>query len=262
MDTDYAQGTPCWIDIGTPDLDGAIAFYSDLFGWDVEKGPEEMGHYSMARLRGKNVAGMADQQVPGMVVWTTYLAVDDVDATVASAVEHGGTVVAEAMNVEEFGRMAIVADPGGAVVALWQAGSHPGADLVNEPGTVCWNELTTRAVDASIEFYRTVLGMECTHTPSDEMDYYEFQVGGRDVGGLMPMVGDMWPAELPNHWMVYFAVEDADATAARCVELGGQAPVPPTDIPPGRFAVLNDPQGGHFSILHMNEELRAQVAGG
>jgi uncharacterized protein len=64
-------------------------------------------------------------------------------------------------------------------------------------------------------------------------------------------VGDMWPAELPNHWMVYFAVTDTDAVAARCTELGGQVPVPPTDIPVGRFAVLNDPQGGHFSIIRL-----------
>lgn len=260
MSTSYAQGTPCWVDIGTPDLDAAIAFYSDLFGWEVEKGPEDMGHYSMARLDGKNVAGLADQQVPGMTVWTTYLAVDDVDASVALATEHGGTVVAEPMTIEGSGRMAIVADPGGAVVAFWQAGGHRGADVMNEPGTVCWNELTTRAVPESVEFYRAVLGLEGAHTPSDDMDYYQFQIDGRDVGGIMPMVDDMWPAEIPNHWMVYFAVADTDATAARCLELGGQAPVPPTDIPPGRFAVLVDPQGGHFSILQMSEELRERIA--
>jgi predicted enzyme related to lactoylglutathione lyase len=260
MSTNYPQGTPCWIDIGTPDLDGAIAFYSDLFGWEVEKGPADMGHYSMARLHGRNVAGIADQQVPGVTVWTTYLAVDDVDTTVALVTEHGGTVIAEPMSVEGFGRMAIAADPGGAVVAFWEAGNHPGFDVTNEPGSVCWNELTTRAVEPSLEFYRAVLGLDGVHTPTDGMDYCEFRVDGRSVGGLMPMVGDMWPDEIPNHWMVYFAVDDADATAARCVELGGQAPVPPTDIPPGRFAVLTDPQGGHFSILRMSEELRAEVA--
>lgn len=262
MTTKYAQGTPCWIDIGTPDLDAAIEFYSALFGWEVEKGPEEMGHYSMARLDGKDVAGMADQQVPGMVVWTTYLAVDDVDATTASAVAHGGSVVVEPMTVGDAGRMSLLADPGGAVVAFWQAIDHPGAGVTNVPGSVCWNELTTRAVQESVEFYQDVLGITVAHTPSDDMDYHQFQIDGRDVGGLMPMVGDMWPAEIPNHWMVYFAVEDADATAARCVELGGQVPVPPTDIPPGRFAVLNDPQGGHFSILRMSEELRAEVGVG
>lgn len=256
MTIDYAQGTPCWIDIGTPDLEAAIAFYSDLFGWEVEKGPAEMGHYSMARLRGRDVAGLADQQVPGMTVWTTYLAVDDVDTSTSAAVQHGGTVVVAPTTVGDAGRMAIISDPGGAVVALWQGQDHPGAGVMNEPGSMCWNELTTRSVQESLEFYRQVFGLEGVATPSGDMGYYEFRVDGRGVGGLMPMVGDMWPDDLPNHWMVYFAVDDADAVAARCVELGGQAPVPPTDIPPGRFAVLNDPQGGHFSILCMNEELR------
>lgn len=256
MTIEYAQGTPCWIDIGTPDLDAAIAFYSGLFGWEIEKGPEERGHYSMARLDGKDVAGLADQQVPGMTVWTTYLAVDDVDATVALATEHGGSVVVEPTTVQGFGRMAILADPGGAVVALWQGDGMTGAGVVDRPGSMCWNELNTRAVDESIDFYRAVFGMEGVATPSDGMDYYEFRVDGRGVGGLMPMVGDMWPDDMPNHWMVYFAVDDTDATAARCTELGGQVPVPPMDIPPGRFAVLTDPQGGHFTILRMSEELR------
>lgn len=259
MATEHAQGTPCWVDIGTPDLDGAIAFYSGLFGWEIEKGPAEMGHYSMARLHGKDVAGLADQQVPGMTVWTTYLSVDDVDATTARAGELGGTVVAEPMTVGESGRMSIIADPGGAVVALWQAFEHPGAGVVNEPGSVCWNELTTRAVQESVAFYEELLGVHVAHTPDEAMDYHQFQIDGRDVGGLMPMTGDMWPAEIPNHWMVYFAVADADATAARCIELGGQVPVPPQDIPPGRFAVLVDPQGGHFSILCMSQELRDKV---
>lgn len=259
MSTTYAQGTPCWVDLGTPDLDGAIAFYSALFGWTVEKGPADMGHYSTARLHGAEVAGLADQQVPGMVVWTTYLAVDDVEATVARAAEHGGTVLAPPMVIEGFGAMAIVADPGGAPVAFWQAGGLAGAGVVNEPGSVCWNELTTRAVPESLDFYRAVLGLDGVHTPSGDMDYYELRVGGRGVGGLMPMVGEMWPDEMPNHWMVYFAVADADATAARCTELGGTVPVPPMDIPPGRFAVLTDPQGGHFSILCMSEEMRASL---
>ena len=161
----------------------------------------------------------------------------------------------EPMDVMEAGRMSLVMDPGGAAVSFWQAGEHHGAGLVNEPGTLCWNELTTRAVEESIAFYEAVVGMEVERAGGD-MEYYEFHLGdGRVVGGMMPMTGDMWPPELPNHWMVYFAVDDVDATAAKCLELGGQVPVPPTDIPPGRFAVLNDPQGGHFSIIRLNESM-------
>jgi len=252
----YEQGTPCWVDIGTSDLDAACAFYSGLFGWDIERGPAEMGHYSRARLRGLDVAALADQQVPGMVVWTTYLAVDDVDATTQRAAAEGATVLADVMDVGDFGRMSVVADPGGAAVSFWQARGHRGAQLVNEPGTLCWNELTTRAVEPSLAFYESVVGLRGHHAGTDDMDYWELQLpSGRTVGGLMPMVGDMWPPELPNHWMVYFAVEDTDATAARCLELGGQAPVPPSDIPPGRFAVLNDPQGGHFSVIALAQPM-------
>jgi uncharacterized protein len=256
MSITYAQGTPCWVDLGTPDLDAAIAFYSGLFGWEVEKGSAESGHYSMARLGGRDVAGLADQQVPGMTVWATYLAVDDVDATAAAVAEHGGTVMVEPMTFGEFGRMAVVADPGGAVVSCWQGIAHAGAGVVGEAGAMCWNELSTRAVPESLEFYRAVFGLEAVATPTEGMEYHELQVDGAGVAGVMSMVGDEWPPDLPNNWMVYFAVDDADAAAARCVELGGSVTVSPTDIPPGRFAVLADPQGGHFSILQMDEPLR------
>jgi uncharacterized protein len=252
--TGYENGTPSWVDIGTPDVQAAGEFYSALFGWDIEYGPAEMGHYSMARLRGLDVAALADQQIPGLVVWTTYIAVDDLDATVAKAQAAGATVLAEPMDVMTFGRMAVISDPGGAAVSFWQAGDHKGAGLVNEPGSLCWNELTTRAVDESLAFYEAVVGLTGHRIDAGGGDYYELQLpGGRTVAGLMPMVGDMWPPDLPNHWMVYFAVDDTDATAARCIDLGGQAPVPPTDIPPGRFAVLNDPQGGHFSIIKLTQ---------
>jgi hypothetical protein len=215
-------------------------------------GPAEMGHYSMAMINGDSVAAIADQQTPGQVYWTTYLAVDDVDATVAKARAAGATVLMDSMDVMTFGRMAVIADVGGAPVSFWQAGDHKGAGLVNEPGTLCWNELTTRAVQESLAFYEAVVGLRGARQEFGDGDYYELQLaGGRRVAGLMPMVGDMWPADIPNHWMVYFAVADADATAARCAELGGQVSVPPTDIPPGRFAVLSDPQGGHFSVIKL-----------
>lgn len=123
---------------------------------------------------------------------------------------------------------------------------------MNEPGTLCWNELTTRAVEESKTFYAAACGLTTTTHPHLMGDYYEFHtVSGRRVAGMMPMVGDMWPADLPNHWMVYFAVDDVDAAAKRCTELGGNVAVSPTDIPPGRFSVLNHPQGGFFSVIKL-----------
>lgn len=236
-----------------PDVEAAVAFYSGLFGWDIEIGPAEMGHYSMARIRGLDVAALADQQVPGMVRWTTYLAVDDLDAAMEKVVPAGGSVITEAMDVMTFGRMAIIADPGGCAVALWQAGDHIGARLVNEAGTLCWNELTTRDPQGAMAFLEAVVGLKGKQAASAaDGEYFEFHSpSDRPVGGLMPMLGDMWPADLPDHWTVYFAVDDTDAAVAKCEELGGQVCVPATDIPPGRFAVLSDPQGGMFSVIKM-----------
>jgi uncharacterized protein len=252
--TEHAPGTPSWVDIGTSDVDGAIAFYSGLFGWEIEKGEPEMGHYSMATIDGKAVCAIADQQIPGMVVWTTYITVAHVDDTVAKIEKAGGSIVAPAMDVMEFGRMAVASDTAGAIFSLWQPNQNIGAEIVNEPGTLVWNELTTRAVDESIAFYGDVFGWttQRDEMPGGQGEYITWLLDGKPVGGMMPMVGDMWPPELPNHWMVYFAVEDCDASAATCTELGGQVSVPPTDIPPGRFAVLNDPQGGTFSIMQLN----------
>lgn len=254
--TAHPPGTPCWVDIGTSDLEGAVEFYSKLFGWSIEIGPPEIGRYSMATLQGKSVAALADQQVPGMVAWATYISVADVDETITRIERAGGSIVAPAMDVMDAGRMAVATDVGGSFFSIWQAKENIGAEIVNEAGSLVWNELTTRAVDESVAFYGDVFGWTTQLDPMpDGWDYTTFLRDGHPVAGLMPMVGDMWPAELPNHWMVYFAVDDCDATAARCTELGGQVPVPPTDIPPGRFAVLNDPQGGHFSIMTLTEPL-------
>ena len=126
----------------------------DLLGWEVEIGPAEMGHYSMAMVKGQNVAALADQQQPGTPCWMTYFAVDSVDETVAKALAAGGTELQAAMDVMTFGRMAILSAPGGAALSLWQPNEHRGAGLIGEPGTISWNELATRDVDGSMAFCR------------------------------------------------------------------------------------------------------------
>ena len=158
-DGKYENGTPCWIDLGTSDVPASVAFYKALFGWAIEIGPAEMGHYSMAMVDGETVAAIADQQNPGQVYWTTYLAADDVDATVAKARTAGGTVLMEPMDVMTFGRMAVIVDVGGAAVSILAGRRSRSAGLVNEPGTLCWNELTTRAVPESLTFYEAVAGL-------------------------------------------------------------------------------------------------------
>ncbi|HEY3263488.1 MAG TPA: VOC family protein [Pseudonocardiaceae bacterium] len=252
----YPAGTPSWVDLGSPDVDASAAFYGALFGWDVqEAGGPEAGGYRMAFVRARPVAGLGPQQAPGTPWWTTYVTVDSADASAKAAEAAGGQVVAPPFDVLEAGRMAVLAAPGGATFSVWEPKQHAGSGLINEPGALSWNELMVRDLDAAKEFYGKVFGWE-----ADEMDmgggttYTLWKLPGSDaeqgIAGAMQMAGDMFPADLPDHWMVYFSVEDTDASAAKVQELGGKISVPPTDIPNvGRFAVCNGPHGETFSII-------------
>jgi len=246
----YAQGTPNWVDLQTTDQAAAKAFYSGVFGWSFDDQPMDAGAvYSIAKIGDGQVAAIAPQSpelkaagAPPM--WNTYLAVDSVDDATAKVAAAGGTVAMEPFDVMDAGRMSFVMDPSGAPVALWQANQHIGATLVNEPGTVVWNELITDN-PAALPFYEQVLGLTTTTTEMGEGKYTMFQVGGKEVGGTMPpqMAG------MPNHWHVYFAVADADAAAAKIRELGGSVMAGPFDTPIGKMAVVTDPQGAAFSIF-------------
>ena len=251
----HASGTPSWIDLGSPDPDASAPFYCDLFGWTVTSAEpvEETGGYRMFQLDGRDVAGLGPQQAPGRPYWTTYVTVGDAEAAVGRVSEAGGSVLAPVMDVLDAGRMAVCADPEGAAFSVWQPLGSIGAQVVNEPGSLTWNELMCRDPERAKRFYGAVFGWTANELDMGDSPYVEWQADGRTVGGMMPMVGDGWgtPEELPAHWMVYFAVEDTDATAIRCEELGGHVSVPPTDIPPGRFAVLDDPHGAVFSVVKL-----------
>ena len=251
--TEYAQGTPNWVDLQTTDQSAAKQFYSSLFGWSYDDQPMPDGGavYAMATVNGETVAAIAPMP-PGAPegmppMWNTYLAVDDVDAAVDKVAPAGGQVLMQPFDIGDAGRMAFVADPTGAPVALWQANQHIGATLVNEAGAVIWNELITDKPDSALPFYETVVGLtSSTMEMAPGQNYTLLKAGGSDVGGCMepPM------PDVPNHWHVYFAVDDADATAAKAAAEGGQVVVEPFDIPSvGRSAVLTDPQGAMFSVL-------------
>ncbi len=248
--TSYEQGTPNWVDLPTTDPNAAKAFYSGLFGWTYDDQPMDEGAvYSLAKLGDHMVAAISPQP-PDMAaagappMWNTYIAVDSADDAAARIGAAGGTVLMEPFDVMDAGRMVFAMDPSGAMVAFWQANQHIGASLVNEPGTVVWNELITTD-PAAAKFYEQVAGMTTSTMDMGQGEYTVFHAGDRMVGGTIPpqMEG------VPNHWHVYFAVDDADATAAKITELGGTVLVPPFDTPVGRIAVAQDPQGGTFSIL-------------
>ncbi len=253
--TSYAPGSPCWFDLTTSDPDGARAFYGELFGWHLEVGPPETGYYAQAQVHGKPVAGIGGQPKPDElpVAWTTYLATDDLDATVKRVLENAGTVTMAPLDVMDQGRMAVAVDPTGAAFGLWQPGRHFGAALVNEPGAVCWSELGTRDLDGARRFYSALFGDEWEDVDTGEggPPYATFSVDGRAVGGAYVMSEDV-PADVPASWMVDFAVADTDATVAKAQEMGGGVNMAAVDSPYGRFAILRDPQGGVFSVIELS----------
>ncbi len=245
----YESGRPCWADLSSPDIERSAQFYGGLFGWEVPEGSEEFGGYRSCTLNGSTVAGMMPLMDPAQpVVWSTYVAVTDATATQATVEAAGGTVMVPAMPVGDLGSMGVFIDPFGAVFGVWQPAVHTGAQIFGENGAMVWIELTTDAenIEASKKFYSDVFGWTIGGAP----DYTEFHVGSDSVAGMMAKPETM--AGMPNYWGLYFAVDDTDAIAAKTVELGGAVHVPPTDIQPGRFAVLADNAGAVFSVLKMN----------
>lgn len=249
--TAHAPGTPSWVDIGVPDIAAAADFYGALFGWETEDMGEEAGHYTMCRLGGRAVAAIGPAMNPGPPAWTTYITVASVDDTSAKITAAGGTVVAPPMDVMDAGRMAVAQDPTGAFFSIWEPRASIGAEIVNEPGTLCWNELNSRDVETALAFYETVFGLVAQRSET----YNEFHLGDRVVGACMPMP-EMVPPEVPSFWMVYFAVADVEASTAKVKQLGGMSMVELMEAGDvGRFSVLADPMGAVFSIIQLNQPM-------
>jgi predicted enzyme related to lactoylglutathione lyase len=250
----YEPGVPSWVDIGSPDPQGAADFYGALFGWDAPEGPPETGGYRVAMVGDRAVAGIGPAQNPGPPFWATYVDVDSADEAAERVTAAGGQVIVPPMDVLDVGRMAVFTDTIGAFFSVWQPGTHPGAQLVNEPGTWSWSELLTTDVEASKAFYGAVFGWTANTVGVGDGEYTEWHVDGRSIAGMMEKP-PMLPAEVPPHWAVYFAVADTDAAVARVAELGGSVMMPPMDIEPGRFAVVADPYGATFNVIALKPEL-------
>jgi uncharacterized protein len=283
----YIPGVPCWIDTTQPDPKAAVAFYGDLFGWELEDvmPADAPVRYYMARLPGGDV-GAISSQAEGEArpaTWNTYVWVEDADETAAKVRAAGGTVVMEPMDVFESGRMAIFADPEGAAFCVWQPKQHRGAAVVNEHGSLNFNNLNTRDVDRAGSFYGAVFGWELLPVGSFTAwalpgygDFLERRNPGMREGmasmgaperfedvvaAVNPIPGDQ--PDTPAHWGVTFGVDDADAIASRATELGGQVVVPPFDAPWVRMTIITDPQGATFTaskFVPENKDL-AQSAG-
>jgi len=256
--TGYAPGTFCWVEVGTSDGEAAKKFYTELFGWDFTDNPIGPGMvYTMLKQDGKDV-GALYQLMPEMTAqgipphWLSYVSVTSADETATKAKEAGGTLMKEPFDVFTVGRMAVVQDPTGAVFALWQAGTHQGAGIVNVPNSFCWNELGTNDTAKAAEFYAKVFGWTANVQNFGPMEYTIFNNGGdRGAGGMYKLLPEM--GNVPPHWLVYFAVEDCDAKVEQAISLGGKMMKPADDIPGiGRFSILIDPQGAAFAIIKPN----------
>jgi predicted enzyme related to lactoylglutathione lyase len=257
--SEYAPGEFRWVDLAVPDVEAATNFYGELLGWEAQSaGPvEETGGYGFFVRDGKQVAGfgplMAEGQHPA---WNSYVNVADADATLAKVTEAGGTAVMGPIEIpNDSGRMAVLQDPAGAFLSIFEAKKHPGAELVNEVGTWTWNQLATRDIDQARDFYGQAFGWRLEQAEAAAaagVPYFMWQGEGQKwdegLAGAM-LMGEEMPAEVPPHWQVYFAVESADDAIETTKRAGGSLLFGPQEIPVGKLAVLNDPQGAGFAIL-------------
>jgi uncharacterized protein len=246
--TQYAPGTFSWTDLATTDPDAAKAFYGALFGWQAEDMPVPGGYYSMQRVDGKDVAAIAGQppaqrDAGAPPAWQSYITVASADAAAQRAGELGGAVHAPAFDVMDAGRMAVIQDPQGAYFMVWEPKNHVGAGLVNAPGAFCWNELAASDLDTAPDFYAELFGWSTEAYEGGPMRYLTIKNGQATNGGMR----EKQPEE-PPYWLVYFAVDDLDASIAKLKELGGSTIAGPFDMAMARIAVAQDPQGAVFAL--------------
>jgi predicted enzyme related to lactoylglutathione lyase len=247
---EFPHGMPNWVELSTDDGESAASFYTALFGWEVAAAePAELtGGYRMFLQDGKPVAGlMVDASLP--TLWGTYFSVDDANIAAAQIGEAGGTTLVGPLDVMNLGRMGFFADASGALFGVWQAGSFSGFDP--DQGTVgirCWSELVTADPEEAKQFYARVFGWSpAPYSPADD---YTIWICGEDAAGGMTTIGSELavPGD-SSRWEAIFSVSDTDACVARAAVLGATVTVPPTDIPPGRYAAITDPLGGSFQVL-------------
>ncbi len=245
----------CWVDLMSHGLMEAHDFYCELFGWTAEEQDTNNGPpYYIFKKDGHDIAGLGEmtgemREGGAPPHWNSYVHTPDLDAVLAKVPEAGGKVTMPAMQVMTAGEMAVIADPEGAMVALWKPIDHPGSGWVNDANTWGWNELISRDIEASQAFYSKVFGW--TFDEDESMtDYVIIKNGEQMNGGILPWRQEM--GEIPSFWSVYFTVEDIEKATAKISELGGNLIQPVMDLPVGKLGVVADCQGAMFNIIQMN----------
>ena len=245
----YQPGEFCWAELATSDAKAAETFYTSLLGWKANPVPMGEGGapYVMMKIGEKDAAALY-QEKEGHPHWNVYVSVKSADDAAKKVTALGGKIIQGPFDVYDLGRMAVVADPQGAVLCLWQAGKTIGATVQNEHGAMCWNELYTTDIEAARKFYTELFGWKLKVSP----DYTEAHVGEVATGGMMQIRPDM--QGMPPNWMPYFMVNDTDAAVNTAKANGGAAHHGPMDIPNvGRFAVMGDPQHASFALITLKQ---------
>jgi predicted enzyme related to lactoylglutathione lyase len=245
-------GAPCWVDLWTSDVDGSRAFYAELFGWEAQEPSEEFGGYFMWTRNGDPIAGgmgdMGDMKADN--AWKTYLATDDIAATVAAAEKAGAQIMGEASPVADLGIQAVMIDPTGAAIGTWQEGTFPGFTVLDEQSAPSWFELHTRDFSGAVAFYESVWGVKTDSVgDTDEFRYSTVRnpAGEGEIAGMMDS-SSFLPATQSPHWKIYWHVDDIDATVAKVTQLGGSVETPVENTPYGKLAGVVDPSGARFSL--------------
>lgn len=263
------EGGPVWIDLGTHDIEGAAEFYSGLFGWEFREGSPEFGGYRMIHKDGLPIGGAMttlmgpdgpSEEPLGPTAWSVYLRTADMDSTLEKATDNGAQVIVPAMDIADLGRMALVTDPAGAAVGLWESGSFDGIENCARVATPCWFELMTMDFDAASSFYRDVLAWDLQQNPAQSeaapnVRYITHGTGERTAAGMCE-ANSFMPEGTPSFWRVYFGTADLDSALSTLEELGGTVLHPGADTPFGRLATVADPQGAGFQILGIAEQYR------
>lgn len=256
----WPAGVPCWADLVTPDVRAASAFYSAVLGWSCSEPDEAYGGYAVASTDSADAAGIGPLPGPDVrSAWTLYLASDDADAIAAAVSQHGGRVLLAPGDVGDRGRMLLAADPTGAPFGVWQAGSTIGAEVVDQPGGLCWEDLRSPDPDAARDFYAALFGYQYEGLDMAGPDYTMFRLPQEQapLGGVGPMMG----AQGPAHWLVYFGVADTHRAVAAAERSGGGVVAPAVQTPYGVMAGLADPAGAVFWVVQNTGQPQPDRAG-
>lgn len=240
-----------WVDLASSDAAASRDFYAKLFGWNIEVNPDpQYGGYALAKLNDEQVGGIGPTQSPDQpTAWSLYIGTDDASAICNKAQTAGGKVIAPAFDVGDQGRMAVLQDPSGAFISVWQAAAmRPFRS--DAPNALGWAELNARGVKNALPFYEQLFGWTTKESDMGEGQppYIQFELDGDAIGGAWEMNPNV-PSNVPSYWMVYFNTEDLEGTYRKALELGATEMMAPQAYPGGRFAIVSDPQGAWFGLL-------------